>query len=91
MQIIFIIIYLSVNTSYNQSFLLMCLRYDIIHIVLRTMFIQICYLRCFFIILDVGQCKHKLNGKYVEEIIIGEYHVCFSLVFAFFFCDVGYI
>ena len=33
----------------------------------------------------------KLNRKYVEEIIIGEYHVCFSLVFAFPFCDVGYV
>ena len=34
---------------------------------------------------------NKLNRKYVEEIIIGEYHVCFSLVFAFPFCDVGYV
>ena len=35
--------------------------------------------------------NNKLNRKYVEEIIIGEYHVCFSLVFAFPFCDVGYV
>ena len=35
--------------------------------------------------------NNKLNWKYGEEIIIGEYHVCFSLVFAFPFCDVGYV
>ena len=35
--------------------------------------------------------NNKLNWKYVEEIVIGEYHVCFSLVLAFPFCDVGYV
>ena len=35
--------------------------------------------------------NNKLNRKYVEKIIIGEYHMCFSLVFAFPFCDVGYV
>ena len=38
----------------------MCLRYDIIHIVLRSFVIQICYLRYFFITLNTsvnsGQC-----------------------------------
>ena len=37
------------------------------------------------------ELNNKFNRKYVEEIIIGEYHVCFSLVFAFPFCDVGYV
>ena len=35
--------------------------------------------------------NNKLNGKCVEEIKIGEKHVCISLVFAFPFCDVGYV
>ena len=35
--------------------------------------------------------NNKLNRKSVEEILIGEYHVCFSLDFAFPFCDVGYV
>ena len=34
--------------------------------------------------------NNRLNRKYLEEIIIGECHLCFSLVFAFPFCDVGY-
>ena len=54
------ILYLCVHTSYKKKFLLMCLRYDIIHIFLRSCVIKVCYLRYFFITLNAkvnsGQC-----------------------------------
>ena len=46
-------------------------------------FLQILYIILLSTVITEIFKNNQLNRKYVEEIIIGEYHVCFSLVFAF--------